>query len=556
MSHNLLRQSWIPVAGPAGDVRRVTVAEAVAGLAPGWRIGWPRADFSGATHEVLIGLLHLTDLLPADDDAWAELWEAPPTVERVTAALAPLVPQFELDGPGPRVLQDPTAAEGGKPVDIAALLIDSPGENALTRNMDIFVKRGRAGAMCPDCAAMALITMQSYAPSGGQGHRTSLRGGGPLTTLVTAEGAGRTLWHTLWANVMPRDALEDEAGGDPFAPGPVLPWTAPLRLSEAEGSQTKPHQAPFLQAFFGQPRRIWLDFEASSAGDCALCGRASDRLVGRMATKPRGVNYEGGWRHPLSPYGVEIGKPETYAARKGSPAGQDYRDWLGLVETPPRPPGGKGRVRVPALAVEHFRARAKALRLNEPLRLWAYGYDTDNMKARGWNDSRMPLHPQARDEADFVAAVSRAVAVADEALNGLTRALRVALVGDAGEAKAEFLPQRATLVDATRDAFFALLEAIARRDTAGESIKMAEVSPDIARWHKAVATAALGVFDDAVAATPFGATEAFDRRAAGGEPRQPRWVRARNDLIAGLWGKQMEAKAMLTLRSKPRETAA
>lgn len=556
MSRNLLLHAWIPVAGPAGEGRRASVAEAVAGLAPGWRIAWPRADFSGATHEFLIGLLHLTDLLPEDDDAWAELWKVPPTVERVTAALAPLVPHFALDGPGPRVLQDPTAAEGGKPVEIGALLIDSPGENALTRNMDVFVKRGRAPAMCPDCAAAALITMQSYAPSGGQGHRTSLRGGGPLTTLVTVEGAGRTLWHTLWANVLPREALEEEAGRDPFVPGPVLPWTAPLRLSEGENSQTLPHQAPFLQAFFGQPRRIWLDFDAVTAGDCPLCGRPSDRLVSRMATKPRGVNYEGGWRHPLSPYGLEIGKPETAAARKGSPAGQDYRDWLGLVETPLLPPGGKGRVRVPALAVGRFRRAAKALRLNEPLRLWAYGYDTDNMKARGWNDSRMPLHPQARNEADFVDAVSRAVAVADEALHVLTRALRVALIGDAGEAKAEFLPQRATLVDATRDAFFALLAEIARRDAAGESLKRQEVSPALERWHKAVATAALRVYDDTVDVTSLTAGEAFDRRAAGGEPKPQGWVSGRRHLISGLWGKQMEAKALLTLRSQPRETAA
>lgn len=561
MPFNLLVEPWIPVAGPDGAVRRVVAAEAIAGLAEGERIGWPRADFSGATHEFLIGLLHLTDLLPEDDEGWRTLWDAPPPVDTVARALEPLKAAFDLDGPGPRVLQDPGTAAEGKAVEVAALLIDAPGENARARNMDIFVKRGVGARMCPACAAAALVTMQAYAPAGGQGHRTSLRGGGPLTTLCLVEGAGRTLWHTLWANVLPRDALEVAAGGDPFAPGPVLPWTAPLRISEGKGSETLPGQAPFLQAFFGQPRRYWLDFDSPETGACDLCGAASDGLVTRVLTRPRGVNYEGGWRHPLSAYSQEGDKPETLAARKGSPAGQDYRDWLGLVEAPHMAGTGKGRHRMPALAVNHFRhiLRNELHRDRKdrglPFRLWAFGYDTDNMKARGWNDSRMPLLPEANDPDRFGEAVRRAVAITDEALFALIRALRTAILGESGDAKAEFPAVRAQFLAATQADFFALLFRLHDRDAAGLSLDPIAVSEELMPWHRAVARAALSTFDGAIDITRLDANEAFDQRAKAGELKPPRWVTARRNLIGYLRGGKMRKASGLEFKTDKREAA-
>jgi CRISPR system Cascade subunit CasA len=558
LSFNLLVEPWIPVAGPNGVRRQVCVAEAMAGLAEGERIGWPRADFTGATHEFLIGLLHLSDLLPIDDEDWRDRWDEPPSAAEMKRALEPLRPAFDLDAPGMRVLQDAGAAVDGKAVDVAALLIDAPGENARARNMDIFVKRGVAATMCPACAAAALITMQTYAPSGGQGHRTSLRGGGPLTTLCLVEGAGYSLWHTLWANVLPRDALAIAAGGDPFAPGPVLPWTAPLRISEGKGTETRPGQAPFLQAFFGQPRRYWLDFDAPGSGACGLCGAQSDRLVSRVLTKPRGVNYEGGWRHPLSAYSQDGTNLETLAARKGSPAGPDYRDWLGLVEVPGGD-GGKGRQRLPALVVDRFRTVLRTELHQDskdlPFRLWAFGYDTDNMKARGWNDSRMPLLPKARDAYGFAEAVRRAVAITDEALYALIRSLRTAVLGESGDAKAEFPAFRAEFLAATQADFFALLGRLRDRDKAAGVLDPEDVAEDLMSWHRAVARAALATYDGAIDMTRLDAGEAFDQRAKQGDPRPPRWVVARKNLIGSLRGARMRKASDLDFKPAKREAA-
>ena len=67
---------------------------------------------------------------------------------------------------------------------VGALLIDTPGANALRKNTDLFVKRGRIEVLSRAAAAIGLFTLSAYAPAGGAGIRTSLRGGGPLTTLL------------------------------------------------------------------------------------------------------------------------------------------------------------------------------------------------------------------------------------------------------------------------------------------------------------------------------------------------------------------------------------
>nr|WP_231886596.1 type I-E CRISPR-associated protein Cse1/CasA [Methylomonas methanica] len=73
-----------------------------------------------------------------------------------------------------------------------------------------------ANQLCPSCAATALFTLQTNAPSGGVGHRVGLRGGGPLTTLVLPKASQTTLWQKLWLNVFNQEDLQsvDTAPGD------------------------------------------------------------------------------------------------------------------------------------------------------------------------------------------------------------------------------------------------------------------------------------------------------------------------------------------------------
>jgi CRISPR system Cascade subunit CasA len=163
-------------------------------------LDWPRPDFRLACTEFLIGLL-ATACPPEDHYAWRESYRAPPDAATLQAAFSPLTHAFVLDGDGPRFMQD-FADFRAEPNDVGTLLIEAPGENTTKRNTDLMVRRGRVGVLSRAAAAMALFTLQTYAPSGGAGNRVSLRGGGPLTTLALPPrrlgDAETVLWHSLW----------------------------------------------------------------------------------------------------------------------------------------------------------------------------------------------------------------------------------------------------------------------------------------------------------------------------------------------------------------------
>jgi CRISPR system Cascade subunit CasA len=111
----------------------------------------------------------------------------------------PLVHAFNLDGDGPRFLQDQEELDSdAQPIE--RLLIEAPGDSTADKKTDAMVHRDRFDSFGRPAAAIALYTLQVWAPSGGAGNRTGMRGGGPLVTLVLP-GEKPTLWQTLWANV-------------------------------------------------------------------------------------------------------------------------------------------------------------------------------------------------------------------------------------------------------------------------------------------------------------------------------------------------------------------
>ena len=73
------------------------------------------------------------------------------------------------------------------------------------------------------------------------------------------------------------------------------------RTSKAKGSETTPEQVNPLQAYWGMPRRVRIDFEDLEEGRCDFCGEESDQLLSKMKVQNYGINYSG-WVHPLTPY--------------------------------------------------------------------------------------------------------------------------------------------------------------------------------------------------------------------------------------------------------------
>lgn len=424
-SFNLISKPWLPVQRRSGAVECVAPSQINDRIDENPIVGfaWPRPDFNGAAHEFLIGLL-ATTVAPADDDEWQEWWFDPPTPEMLEEGFARVAHAFNLDGAGPRFMQDIDPLDGAKTEGVGALLMDAPGAQTLRNNADLFVKRGNTVALCRAAAAMALYTLNAYAPSGGAGHRTSLRGGGPMTTLVVADhDQGRTLWGRLWPNVETQQEIS-ERGTEATLPQDealVFPWLAATRTSQKNGgratSQTDVHP---LQAYWGMPRRTRLQFEDAGDRLCSLTRATDTVLVAEYRIKNYGANYVSEtFDHPLSPY---------YRQKAGAvrlpvhpkPGGISYRLWPGLVcQT------GDG-LGDPAQVVRHWRSKYIG---HAAMRLVAFGYDMDNMKARSWTEGEMPIWQLPADVQglleDFVC---KSTAGAEAITRLLTNAVKSALL--------------------------------------------------------------------------------------------------------------------------------
>lgn len=498
---NLLKASWLPVRRRSGRADLIRPAQIAEAEDPVIALDWPRADFCIAGLELLIGLL-ATAWPPQGSDAWLDGWEAPPAPEALDAAFARIVHAFELDGPGPRFLQDiAELVTDAEPVE--RLLIEAPGASTTRQNTDLLVRRGRVASLGRAAAAMALYTFQSWAPAGGAGNRTGLRGGGPLVTLVMP-GTRPTLWQQVWANV---------PDGKPPAEADlprIFPWLAPTITSDGAATVRPEHNAHPLQCWWGMPRRIRLDFAtAETSQPCDLTGLPDAVQVRGWRQRPRGANYAGWGRlHPLTPHYAQ--KPGgEFLPLHPQPGGIGYRHWLGLVVASP------DGLRLPATILGTWHEYRERDAGAGATRLLAAGYDMDNMKARGFVESEMPLpaapDAEARKAQDALA--RQLVEAANLVANALRSAVRAALFSPAATVKpdAELLAStRERLWEATERDFFEFLAAAP-----------ADAAP---RWLARLREIALALFDEAAPLTPENGHAA------------PRIGRARRTLIFTLAG--------------------
>lgn len=432
---NLVTDAWIPVRSHDGS--RTIISP--------WQMAdpnldfpdWPRPDLNIACLELLIGLVFLADP-PRDADDWRA--RRAPDPERLRAALAPHAPAFELLSDGPRFMQDFEALEdGGKvpnPPDM--LFIDSAGGQTLRNNADLMVRRGRYPQLDAALAAMALYALQAHAPSGGKGNRTSMRGGGPMVTLVDP---GQGLWPLIWSNVP--DGAPQKAG--------ALPWMRQTRTSE-KGEQVFPQDADPVEAFFGMPRRLRLI--------------ASDRAVTGVLQKPYGTNYAG-WEHPLTPHYRQKEGGELFP-RHPQPGAFGYRQWLGINAWRRDERDMARRARVLDLWGGRSRDIADAI---------VAGWAMDNMKPRDFILSRAPLIDLPDDLAERMEGMVNAA----EAFAAL---LRYALAPTLAEGTAR---------EAVREAFFVRTQsAFEARLGQLETLKTEDV---MYGWLTEMRDAALDLFD-------------------------------------------------------------
>ena len=523
---NLINAAWLPVRRRSGAIEHIAPWRVTDGIAadPFVAFAWPRPDFNGAAHEFLIGLLS-TAAAPADDKEWEDWWQSPPAPDVLRERFLMVAHAFDLDGPGPRFLQDLDPLENKNTRETAALLIDAPGVGVDR----LFVKRNDVMVLSRAAAAMALFTLSAYAPAGGSGHRTSLRGGGPLTTLIVHDhqSYGATLWGRIWPNVesgkqIGRRIVEEKKLDDL---GSVFPWLVPTRTSNPKegGGLTTPTNVHPLQVYWGMPWRIRLLFENSQNRPCALINSQDSVVVASCRIRNHGTHYSEGFEHPLSPY---------YRQKAGAaklpvhprPGGVSYRLWPGLVIP------SSDKLREPAQVIRQWPERATR---EGRTRFTVFGYDMDNRKARAWIESEMPLWSlsEVMLRQRLGQFIERVTAGADGVCRLLTGAVKSALCNRPSDAKGDygFIAER--FYRETEGAFYAAMEdavASIQNDSDGDdpTTRVRET------WASTMARAALRLFDE------YASTDGLEDRD------MHRHVKARFFLALALGGRGKSGRAL------------
>jgi len=471
---NLITDPWIPVLRESGMpeiVRPDQIADPDV-----QRFNWPRADLNLACHELLVGMIYLACPPTANSQRFS-----PPDADTFRAGLEPLIPAFNLLGVGPCFMQDFEILEGeAKAPDM--LFIDSAGAATQSKNADLMVRRSRYPVLPLPLAAMALYTLQAFAPAGGSGNRTSMRGGGPMVTLVKPKGQG--LWQLVWANVPCGKPLGVDGQEK-------LPWMRPTATSE-KGQVVTPTgdvmNGPHPEMFFGQPRRL------------RLVG--TDAGVSGVIQRKYGTNYTQ-WIHYLTPYYRD--KSGQVLPVHPKPGPFSYHNWRGI------------------LLKDNKSQRAEVLK-DYPTGpgipsadLIVAGWAMDNMKPLDFLWSEQPIFPLNPD-AEY-AAISM-VEAAEQVVFLLTKVLCIATNENnvAGG-----------MADTARRSFFNRTQTLFERRLGSLSEGK---EPDHAGWLKDLRNIAIPIFD----------AEVLPGLSQMHESRRKKVVEARKSLVLAFEGYGSYAK--------------
>ncbi|MBP2146366.1 CRISPR system Cascade subunit CasA [Methanofollis sp. W23] len=463
MPLNLIADPWIPVRRKDGETNSIAPWEITSRHDdnPVISVTSPRADFDGAITQFIIGLCQTA--LPPEKCTEKQALLTPLTPDDLREAFIPLAAAFNLDGDGPWFMQERNLDQK-KSWQIDSLLIGMPEDEKVKDNTDFFQKRDTITGLCPVCAAAALFTLQTNAPGGGRGHMTSVRGGGPMTTLIL----GETLWQTVWANVVDRDQSHEPPRADDPA---LFPWMGEVRVSR-DGTKTTPRDVHPDQVYWAMPRRILLDFEGGKPGTCDLCGQETDRLITRYWAQPYGVKYAG-WTHPLSPYYKKSKSSPELLPVHPQPGGITYLNWLGLVIND-RADGKQVAENVTRFP-DRTRGRSVAAVFGRMPRLWAFGYDMDNKKARCWYQGTLPIITVDEEWKDgFENLAAQMVRAAADMAQNVQWCIKLALYDKPGDAKGDFSVINARFYQATEKEFYQMLEheAIPTLNNGGDTLAL------------------------------------------------------------------------------------
>ncbi len=282
---DLLKSNWIPTRANhgAGAFRLLTLEELLCAEGD-WRVSLPRDDLELACIQLLVSMAQVM-FLPEDPARLRQLAGTPLKPEQLADATKPFADWFDLAHPSQPFMQT-RCVKAAEDTPIQKLLIGLPEGN----NHAFFNEVGEVARLGAPVAAIALFNQAVNSPSFGGGFKGGLRGGAPITTLVS----GPNLRATLWRNVVTLPNILS------YLPG-YLPdfakdrptWVDPIR----EKQTFHAHDIGLARGLFWQPAHVEL-VSADAEAPCDVLGGEPGPSYAGFRKEKFNFTVEGIWPHP------------------------------------------------------------------------------------------------------------------------------------------------------------------------------------------------------------------------------------------------------------------
>lgn len=480
---NLIKDKWLPVKRASGLIEEIAPLELTSNYNkdPIVDIVSPRSDFKNCIYQLLIGVIQVV-VNPSKEKHWIKYWETPLTPEELNEKFNKYEECFEIDSDGPAFMQDYKLTDE-KNETLKNLFIELPANDhfhkEIPKQIDIY------------WAAIALYSLQTLAPAGGRGTKTGLRGGGPLTSLLIPEKEDNktsTLWEKIWINIITQKHIHFIQGDRHRKEfGDTFPWMKPTKVSSGKDSKLEPIECHPYHTYFGMPRRIRLTF-SEEQGICDITGKKSEKLVIGYKTFHSGNDYSEAWRHPLNSYRVlKRGEDEGVFSVKAQPGGITYRNWMGFTEdTDNYLLAANIRVAKNSEERKNFLTESGIKTI-----LWTAGYDMNNMKARCWYESKMPVYSLDREsDEELKAQIGGFIDRAEKLASTLRSAVKAAWFNRPGDKKGDMSFLDTSFWQETEYDFYMMLEKLVKSDFGHDILNDTDT-----KWNKIICNKTEELFD-------------------------------------------------------------